>query len=182
MTLTKGTTLYWSLFSHDNWKMYVAATDQGLCFVGSHNQPLEELKKWANRHHPEHQLVLDDERLQPFVDELVLYIQGKLSQFAIPVSYHGTPFQKAVWKAVWAIPFGQTVTYSELAQKLQKPSAVRAIGRAVGANPLLITVPCHRVIGKNGSLTGYRGGLDMKTKLLALEREALNKKKELCDV
>ncbi|MCZ2991702.1 MGMT family protein, partial [Acinetobacter baumannii] len=77
------------------------------------------------------------------------------------------------------IPYGQTRSYSDIAQQIQKPTAVRAIGRAIGANPILITVPCHRVIGKNGSLTGYRGGMEMKTQLLELERGFTNSGKEL---
>jgi methylated-DNA-[protein]-cysteine S-methyltransferase len=76
-----------------------------------------------------------------------------------------------VWNALCEIPYGQTQSYSDIANYIAKPASVRAVGTAIGANPVLISVPCHRVIGKNGSLTGYRGGLDMKTKLLQLENE-----------
>ncbi len=89
--------------------------------------------------------------------------------FTIPFDFHGTTFQLDVWKALSEIPYGQTKSYSEIANQIQKPRAVRAVGSAIGANPILITVPCHRVIGKNGALTGYRGGMEMKTKLLKLE-------------
>ncbi|WP_039074109.1 methylated-DNA--[protein]-cysteine S-methyltransferase [Bacillus sp. MSP13] len=179
MAPKKSSSLYWSLFSYENWKMYIAATHNGLCFVGSPNQPFEELGKWANHYLPGNDLIRDDEKLQPFADELVHYFQGKLNRFTIPIFYRGTPFQEAVWKALCDIPFGQTRSYSDIAQQIQKPTAVRAIGRAIGTNPILITVPCHRVIGKNGSLTGYRGGIEMKTQLLELERGFTNNGKEL---
>ena len=83
---------------------------------------------------------------------------------------HGTPFQMAVWEALRKIPFGVTVSYTDIAERIGKPSSVRAVGTAIGANPVLITVPCHRVIAKSGKLTGYRGGLDMKEQLLGLEK------------
>jgi methylated-DNA-[protein]-cysteine S-methyltransferase len=93
-----------------------------------------------------------------------------LHQFVTPLSAPwGTPFQKSVWDALLTIPYGQTVSYGDLAIKLNKPQAVRAVGAAVGKNPWSIVVPCHRVVGANGSLTGYAGGLDRKKHLLSLE-------------
>ncbi|ENQ3106920.1 methylated-DNA--[protein]-cysteine S-methyltransferase [Bacillus cereus] len=179
MAPKKSSSLYWSLFSYENWKVYIAATKKGLCFVGSQNKPFEELVKWANHYLPENDLIRDDEKLQPFADELVRYFQGKLNRFTIPIFYHGTPFQEAVWKALCDIPYGQTRSYSDIARQILKPTAVRTVGRAIGTNPILITVPCHRVIGKNGSLTGYRGGMEMKTQLLELEQGSTNNEKEL---
>ena len=81
----------------------------------------------------------------------------------------GTPFQRGVWEAMAAIPFGETVSYAELARRVGAPAAVRAVGAACGANPLPIVIPCHRVVGSGGRLTGYRGGLEIKRRLLALE-------------
>jgi methylated-DNA-[protein]-cysteine S-methyltransferase len=101
---------------------------------------------------------------------LTQYLQGKRKDFSLPFDYHGTTFQLAVWNALCKIPYGKTQSYSDFANYIQKPVSVRAVGTAIGANPILISVPCHRVIGKNGSLTGYRGGLEMKTKLLQLEQ------------
>lgn len=89
-------------------------------------------------------------------------METKLETFTIPIDVYGTAFQLAVWNTVREIPYGETHSYSEIAERIQKPNAVRAVGTAVGANPLLITIPCHRVIGKNGKLTGFRGGLEMK--------------------
>ncbi|MGM7681186.1 methylated-DNA--[protein]-cysteine S-methyltransferase [Cytobacillus sp. Hm23] len=178
MTLNKSSSLYWSLFSYENWKIYIAATSRGLCFVGSQNQPFEELVKWTDHYFPGDDLIQDDEKLQPFADELIRYFQGKLNHFTIPIFYRGTLFQEAVWKALCDIPYGQTRSYSDIARQIRRPAAVRAIGRAIGANPILITVPCHRVIGINGSLTGYRGGMEMKTQLLKLERGSTTNEKE----
>ena len=112
----------------------------------------------------------NNEILRPYSVELSEYLQGQRQHFSLPVALEGTSFQKEVWDALCAIPYGKTCSYSDIANHIQRPAAVRAVGTAIGANPLLITVPCHRVIGKNGTLTGYRGGLEMKTKLLELER------------
>ncbi|MGC5327421.1 methylated-DNA--[protein]-cysteine S-methyltransferase [Brevibacillus sp. SYSU BS000544] len=163
--------IYWTLLNHENWNMYIAATSSGLCYVGSPNQPLEELIDWVASRFSGSQIVQDDATLQPYVTELNEYFQGKRKEFTIPFDYRGTPFQVVVWKALCEIPYGQTKSYTDIAEMIQKPSSVRAVGAAIGANPVLITIPCHRVIGKNGALTGYRGGLEMKGKLLQLENE-----------
>ena len=89
----------------------------------------------------------------------------------MPLDLYGTKFQKSVWTELQKIPFGETSTYSDIAEKINKPSAFRAVGSAIGANPVMIVIPCHRVIGKSGKLTGFRGGLLMKQKLLALEKK-----------
>lgn len=162
--------LYWSLLSYEGWNVYIAAVDEGLCFIGSDKQSLDEVVEWAKRRLPQHELLREDAKLQPYADELVRYFRGELEQFTFPLYYQASPFQEAVWKALCDIPYGQTRSYSDIAHHIEKPAAVRAVGTAIGANPILITVPCHRVIGKNGSLTGYRGGMEMKTKLLELER------------
>jgi methylated-DNA-[protein]-cysteine S-methyltransferase len=162
-------TIYWTLLSYKNWNLYLAATDKGLCFVGSQNQLLEEVSEWASKHFPGSLLVQNDEKLQPYVTEIVEYFQGQRQSFTFPSDYRGTPFQVAVWNALCEIPYGETKTYSEIANHIQKPAAVRAVGSAIGANPVMITIPCHRVIGKNGKLTGFRGGLEMKKLLLELE-------------
>ncbi|HEY2420250.1 MAG TPA: methylated-DNA--[protein]-cysteine S-methyltransferase [Neobacillus sp.] len=163
-------TIYWTLMSHDGWNLYLAATVKGLCFVGSQDQPFEELSEWAGKHFPGSPLVHDHGKLQIYEDEIIEYLQGRRKSFTGPFEYYGTPFQMAVWRALCEIPYGETKSYSDIANHIQKPAAVRAVGAAIGANPILITVPCHRVIGKSGKLTGYRGGLEMKTRLLQLER------------
>lgn len=97
------------------------------------------------------------------------YFAGRLRTFDLPLDPHGTPFQLRVWNEVAAIPYGRTRSYSGIATALGTPAAVRAVGAANGANPLPIVIPCHRVIGASGKLTGYGGGLPLKRKLLELE-------------
>ena len=111
----------------------------------------------------------DDEALEPVVRQLEEYFSGKRKQFALSLVPSGTAFQRAVWQALTLIPFGETWSYGELAEQIGKPKAVRAVGAANGANPLPIVVPCHRVIGANGKLTGFGGGLPAKEYLLGRE-------------
>ena len=111
--------------------------------------------------------VLKDARQQ-----LEEYFAGRREEFDLPLAPKGTPFQRRVWKALERIPYGETQSYGEIARKIGKPKAVRAVGAANGANPLSVVVPCHRVIGTDGSLTGYGGGLPRKRALLALEHRA----------
>ena len=101
--------------------------------------------------------------------QLQEYFAGKRTVFTVPYALNGTSFQQAVWTQIAKIPYGQTVTYKDIAQAIDKPRAFQATGRAVGANPLAILIPCHRVVGSNGELTGYAFGLEMKKSLLDLE-------------
>ena len=98
------------------------------------------------------------------------YFLGDRKTFELPILPRGTPFQLAVWDALQRIPYGETRSYAQIAQEIGRPNAVRAVGAANGANPIPIIVPCHRVIGSNGSLTGFGGGLGVKRRLLELER------------
>lgn len=112
------------------------------------------------------------ENMAPFrqvIRQLEEYFSGKREVFDLPLSPRGTAFQLRVWKSLQNIPFGKTVSYSDIAHDIRNPNAVRAVGLANGRNPIPIIIPCHRVIGKDGSLTGYGGGLPIKEKLLALE-------------
>jgi methylated-DNA-[protein]-cysteine S-methyltransferase len=109
---------------------------------------------------------------EPFADaiaQLDLYFAGRLTRFDLDLAPEGTPFQRDVWAALLEIPYGRTVSYSELARRVGRPAATRAVGAANGRNPLPIVVPCHRVIGADGSLTGFGGGLAIKRRLLDLE-------------
>lgn len=165
-----NTRIYWTLLTYKDWSFYLAATEKGLCYVGSQQKPFDEMRDWIKHRVPGSELMKNDEKMQPYATELTEYLRGERQTFSIPFDYRGTPFQLAVWNALCEIPYGQTWSYSDIASHIQNPAAVRAVGAAIGANPILITVPCHRVIGKNGTLTGYRGGLEMKTQLLQLER------------
>lgn len=106
--------------------------------------------------------------------QLLAYLQGKLRQFDLPLSIHGTAFQRQVWEQLRAIPYGRTLSYGELAERIGSRSKARAVGGAAHANPLAIIIPCHRLIGADGSLTGFGGGLAMKQVLLDLERRAVD--------
>jgi methylated-DNA-[protein]-cysteine S-methyltransferase len=107
------------------------------------------------------------------IRQLREYFAGRRKSFALKLSPEGTEFQKAVWGELQNIPYGETISYKTLAERIGKPQAVRAVGAANGANPIPIIIPCHRVIGHNGSLTGFGGGLPLKKRLLALESRQL---------
>ena len=144
--------------------MTLAATEAGLAgawFEGQRHLP-PELERWPEQ--PTHPL------LQRAAAQLDAYFAGRQSSFDLPLDLSGgTAFQQSVWRALLAIPSGQTTSYGAIAQGIGKPAAVRAVGAAVGRNPLSVIVPCHRVLGQGGSLTGYAGGLARKTALLQLE-------------
>ena len=101
--------------------------------------------------------------------ELSAYFAGDLTAFSVPLDWQGTRFQESVWQALLAVPYGKTVSYSDIASAIGRPRSSRPVGGAVGKNPLPIIVPCHRVIGSDRRLTGFSGGLDIKTRLLELE-------------
>ncbi len=107
------------------------------------------------------------------VEQLRSYFAGKRTAFDLPLVVEGTEFQRKVWTALRTIPYGETISYKELAERVGSPKAVRAVGSANGANPIPIIIPCHRVIGNDGSLTGFGGGLPLKRKLLRLESRQL---------
>ena len=115
----------------------------------------------------------DSKILDEVKSQLVQYFSGARRTFDVPVRLLGTPFQVQVWEALASIPFGSTTSYGTLANQIGKSSAVRAVGAAIGHNPISIIIPCHRVIGGNGSLTGYAGGLERKRALLELEKRSI---------
>lgn len=118
-------------------------------------------------------VVWNEAAVAPVLAELDEYFQGERTEFSLALAPRGTEFERAVWRHLEAIPYGQTQSYQAVAAALGRPAAVRAVGRANGANPISIVVPCHRVIGKDGSLTGYGGGLPAKERLLRLEGVAV---------
>lgn len=114
--------------------------------------------------------VIDDAgRTRAVREQLWDYFAGRRERFTLALSPHGTPFQRAVWQAMQGIPFGETRSYAHIARMVGKPRAARAVGRATGANPIPIVIPCHRVVGSDGTLVGFGGGLDVKAQLLAHE-------------
>jgi methylated-DNA-[protein]-cysteine S-methyltransferase len=119
---------------------------------------------------PEPELARDDAAFGKVAEQLQAYFAGELTHFDVQIETGGTPFQRRVWQALLGIPYGATTTYGKLAAELGDPRAMRAVGLANGRNPISIIVPCHRVVGADGSLTGYGGGLPRKQWLLAHER------------
>jgi len=117
---------------------------------------------------------LDKEPFSEVIRQLQAYFRGELKEFDVPLAIEGTEFQLRVWNALRAIPYGETISYARLAERIGNPKAVRAVGLANGSNPIPIIVPCHRVIGSDGSLTGFGGGLSTKKMLLELENKQLS--------
>lgn len=124
---------------------------------------------------PEAEWIRNDheQSLRELAEQLSAYFGGKLEKFELTLSPQGTTFQKTVWNKLCDIPYGETISYGEIARQIGNPLASRAVGLANGSNPIPIVIPCHRVIGSTGKLTGYGGGLSIKEKLLALEQRQL---------
>ncbi|HXZ05901.1 MAG TPA: methylated-DNA--[protein]-cysteine S-methyltransferase [Ktedonobacteraceae bacterium] len=167
----KTTELQWSSVPCPQGPIVVIATERGVCWTGTPGMPIDKGFAWLRRKIQFDRVIEGEETasLQYAMDELRRYLAGERVQFTCPLDLHGTPFQIKVWQELFRIPYGETRTYAEIARAIGRPSAVRAAGAANGANPVAIIVPCHRVIGSNGSLTGYGGGLPTKAWLLALE-------------
>lgn len=152
--------LYTCKYQFENISLYLVATETHLINI-QFTQPQKALLQTTG--------LLSMATIQ--LDE---YFQGKRTTFSLPFKLTGTPFQLAVWKELQNIPYGQTTSYKEIAQKINKPKAYRAVGMANNKNPLPIIIPCHRVIGSNGKLIGYAGGLKLKNYLLELEKSHTN--------
>ncbi|WP_261134292.1 methylated-DNA--[protein]-cysteine S-methyltransferase [Bacillus sp. Marseille-Q3570] len=166
------TTVYWSSFTHptfQNKPLFLAATDKGLCKITWPSENFESMTTWVEKQIPDAVVIEDKEVIAPFANQLNEYMNGEREDFDVPLDFRGTAFQTSVWNQLTQIPYGQIRSYSEIADALGNPKAVRAVGTANGANPIPIIAPCHRVIGKNAALTGFRGGLQIKEKLLQLE-------------
>ncbi len=153
-------------FSSAQGNVYLAATTRGLAGMWFTDQRhLPDVSAWEQVDNASQQRVLKETQRQ-----LQAYFAGQLRQFDIPLDLSaGTAFQQSVWRALLAIPFGKTTSYGALSSSIGKPLAVRAVGTAIGRNPIGVIVPCHRVIGADGSLTGYAGGLHRKEAFLKLE-------------
>jgi len=136
---------------------------------------LREIRFVNGRHpaQPEPSWKEDRAPLSETIHQLQAYFAGELENFDLQLAPEGTQFQLEVWRRLCDIPYGETISYGELAGKIGNPKASRAVGLANGSNPIPIVIPCHRVIGSNGKLTGYGGGIPIKEKLLALERRQL---------
>lgn len=142
----------------------LVASDVGLTAILWENDRPGRVKLGAMEEAPDHPLLIEAER------QIRDYFAGERTSFSVPLDFRGTDFQKSVWAALLTIPFGETRSYGEIARQIGRPGASRAVGAANGRNPLSIVAPCHRVIGTNGALTGFAGGLAAKEALLGMER------------
>lgn len=144
-------------------KLKLVASDKALVAILWENDKPRRVRLRELKVNGQHPVLLETER------QLKEYFAGKRKEFSIALEMNGTQFQKNVWEALLAIPFGETRSYAQLAKQLGNPRATRAVGAANGRNPVSIIVPCHRVIGSSGKLTGFAGGLEVKAQLLSLE-------------
>ncbi len=149
--------------------MRAASSDRGLCYLRLPNQAGRGFAGWLDRHAPGARVL---EAFQPnrgAITQIVAFLEGKRDAFDLALDLRATDFQRDVYDAVAAIPYGETQSYAEIARKIGRARAVRAVGAANGANPLPLVVPCHRVVGSRGQLQGYAGGVRLKARLLAME-------------
>lgn len=162
------------IFETELGTLYAAEDGEGICMAGfwsGEEDPAGKEDDFAGKGGFSEEDCAEEET--PLLIEarrqLTEYAQGKRREFSLPLSLHGTPFQKKIWAALQTIPYGETRTYGQIAAQTGNPKASRAVGMANHSNPVAIIVPCHRVIGVGGKLTGYAGGLDKKERLLELE-------------
>ncbi len=147
------------------------ATEEGLCSLEYSEAEQAIMKMKLNKHFFKHECERDEERLSEPIKQLNEYFYGTRTSFQLPLDLRGTPFQLKVWQVLQTIQYGETMSYKQVAERIGMPKAVRAVGGANNQNPIPIIIPCHRVIGSNGALVGYGGGLDKKAHLLALEKQ-----------
>jgi methylated-DNA-[protein]-cysteine S-methyltransferase len=153
--------MHYTIYTSPLGDIALAGSDKGLCYVDFQNskRPLAIAKDWQRTDAP----------FKTAFKTLDAYFAGKKPEFKLTYDLRGTPFQLSVWEFLQTIPCGKTLTYTQVAEAIGKPAAVRAAGTAIGRNPITLFIPCHRVIGSNGALTGYAGGLELKAKLLQIE-------------
>jgi len=151
--------------------IWIASSEAGVCYLALPNQGRETFLARLQKAWPDSLLAESLERNSNPAEEVLAYFAGEVRAFESPLDVRaGTPFQQDVWRAVAAIPYGETCSYGDIARTIGRPRSFRAVGAANGANPLPIFVPCHRVIGSDGSLTGYGGGMALKQWLLENEK------------
>jgi methylated-DNA-[protein]-cysteine S-methyltransferase len=166
------TTMYYYTLpdAESTWTLF--ASELGVCGLLFDEEQLGEARAWLEKHRPGARWQADRAPFEAFgaTDRLTRYFAGERIGFEdVPMDLIGTPFQREVWSTLSRIPYGEVWTYRRLAEEIGRPKATRAVGAANGRNPLPVLLPCHRVVGADGTLTGYRGGLAAKKRLLAIE-------------
>lgn len=153
-------------------QLLVTSSDRGLVRVILPNENRLDPISDRQKHFPNAILLESKERNREVINQLLEYFNGTRKVFSLPIDLRGTDFQKSVWEAVRKVPYGQTRSYGDIAKAIGNPRASRAVGAANGANPISIVIPCHRIIGSDGSMTGFGGGIPLKQKLLDLEKKS----------
>jgi len=165
----RGAEISYTIVDSPFGRMLVAVTARGICALSVH-QSDEWQESELRRDFREAKIIRDDGAARPAAEAVLRYLRGETARCEMPLDVSGTPFQLSVWRELCAIPDGSTRSYGEIAARIGRPSAARAVGHANGSNPVSILIPCHRAIGADGKLTGYRWGLETKRKLLAFEQ------------
>ena len=168
----KGARIAYAAVGCDLGRLLVAATDKGVCFV-SIGENDKELEQVLRAEFPRAEEILRDEQaIAPALEVLMRYLAGELPHFDLPLDVRATAFQRRVWQELLAIPYGETRSYSEIADRLDLPKGQRAVARACATNPVSIVIPCHRALRQDGAMAGYRWGVERKRALLARESGA----------
>ena len=165
----RATKVYCTSFDSRIGRIYVASTEKGVCKISVPKESRKDFFGWLKENFDPETVSDNRARNKDVIDQLSRYFNGRLAKFTCPIDLIGTPFQIRVWNEVTKIPYGSTITYKHLAKRSAVPKATQAVGRANGANPLPIIIPCHRVLGSNGALVGYSCGVKTKEFLLRLE-------------
>jgi O-6-methylguanine DNA methyltransferase len=163
------TKVYCTSFDSRIGRIYVASTEDGVCKISVPKESRKDFFGWLKENFDPETVSDNRARNKEVIDQLARFFNGKLAKFTCPIDLIGTPFQIRVWHEVSKIPYGSTITYKHLAKRVGVAKATQAVGRANGANPLPIIIPCHRVLGSNGALVGYSCGVKTKEFLLRLE-------------
>lgn len=155
--------------------LFLAGTIEGKCcmFEFKHRKTISQILEKKKKQYDAEFVYTENDLHKLIKNQIDLYFEGKLNEFTIPIDQQGTDFQKSVWKELIKIPIGTTISYGELAKRVGRPKAVRAVGSANGVNNIAIIIPCHRVIRSDGNLQGYGGGLDKKKKLIKHEQKVV---------
>ncbi|MBP1930266.1 methylated-DNA--[protein]-cysteine S-methyltransferase [Ammoniphilus resinae] len=179
--MVQSTSLFYTEMESPIGMIGLAATETALCWITFDSGPSarDELRQWGKKWLRIEQHQIERNRvLQQAVVQLQEYFLRQRTEFELPLAIYGTPFQKSVWNQLQKIPYGEVRSYKDIAVAISSSKAVRAVGGANNKNPLSIVIPCHRVIGSNGSLTGYGGGLPIKEFLLGMEASHRSQIKE----
>ncbi|MFN7249533.1 MAG: methylated-DNA--[protein]-cysteine S-methyltransferase [Anaerobacillus sp.] len=169
--MEKRSTVFYNEMDSPLGPLTIVCSELGVCLIefGSIDQTLTTIKVWMKKHFIKGQLMFSEEKVQPIINQLTQYFEGERLEFDLQIDLIGTRFQCLVWETLKKINYGETKSYKEIAKEIGAPKAVRAIGGANNKNPIPIIIPCHRVIGSNGALVGYGGGVDKKVILLEIE-------------